>query len=67
MAKHDVTKTQFSKEVLDTFSVNFDGRRRVDVEEDTESFATIYAAVFELSRQFGGRQNLPPPPHPGAG
>ena len=53
MAKHDVTKTQFSQKILDGFFGNFGGRRQIDAGEGTESFASISAAVFELSRTAG--------------
>ena len=67
MAKHDVTKTPFSQKFPNRFFWNFGGRRQIDAEEGAESFVSISAAVFELSRKSGrGGQYLPPPP-PGRG
>ena len=64
VAEHDVTKTPFSlkKKNLNRFSRHSDGRRQIDVGEGTESFVSISAAVFELSRKSGrgGGQNVSP-------
>ena len=62
MAKHDVTKTPFSQNSRRIFR-NFGGRRQFDAGEGTESFASISAAVFELSRKSGrGGAIFAPPP-----
>ena len=62
MAKHDVNKSHFPKKILDGFFWNFGGRRQIDAGEGTESFASISAAVFELSRKSGrGGGNICPP------
>ena len=68
MAKHDVDKTPFSQKIIDGFFWNFGGRRQIDAGEDIESFASISAAVLELSRKFSmGGDIRPPPRHRGAG
>ena len=46
MAKHDVTKTQFSQKFLDRIFWAFGGRRQIDAGEGTKSFASISAAGF---------------------
>ena len=61
MAKHDVTKTQFSQTILDGFSRYFGGRRQIGAGEGTGSFASISVAVFELLRKFDRGRNSPPP------
>ena len=61
MAKRDVTKTQFSEKFNAGLFWNFDDRRQIDAEEGTKSFASISAAVFELSRKSGrGGGDIPP-------
>ena len=64
IAKNDVTKTSCSKNknLYDYFFLKFDGRSQIDVRYGSWSLPLIYATVFELSRKFGGEQNLPPPP-----
>ena len=64
MMKHDVTKTPFSHKFIDGFFWSFGGRRHIDAGEGIESFASISAAVIELSRKSGreGRNSPPPPP-----
>ena len=64
MAKYGVTKTPFPQKFLDGFLWNFGGRRQIDAEEGTESFASISGAVFELPRKSAGEggQNLFTPP-----
>ena len=52
---------------LDKFFWNADGRRKTDVKEGTEIFASISVIVFELSRVFyacgenPGGESAPPP------
>ena len=60
-AKHDVIKTPLSQKFLHGFFWNFIGRRQIDAVEGTESFASISAAVLDLSRKFGrGTESAPP-------
>ena len=61
MAKHDFTTTPFSQKFIDGIFWNFGGRRQINVEKGTESFASISAAVFELSRKSGRGWYSPPP------
>ena len=70
MAKYGVTKTPFPQKFLDGFLWNFGGRRQIDAEEGTESFASISGAVFELPRKSageGGGVRICSPPPPAAG
>ena len=60
MAKHDVTKTLFSQKLLDGFSLDFDGRRRVDVEEDTEGLATYILPFLSYQANSAGGRICPP-------
>ena len=63
IAKHDVTKVQFSQKFIDGFFWNLCGRCQIDAGEGTESFASISAAVFFFScreNPAGGR-HCPPP------
>ena len=61
MAKHDVIKTPFPQEFLPGYFWNLDTRRQIEAGWGTESFASISAAVFDLSRKLGRGQNLPLP------
>ena len=67
MAKHDVTKTQFSQKFLGWFFWNFSGGRQIDAGEGTERFVSISVAVFELSRKSGMEGNISPAPQRDAG
>ena len=77
MAIHYVTKTHFLQNFISLFIVFiylfiyllylFSGRRQIDAAEGTESFASIPAAVFELSIKSGKGQNSPRPPPPQRG
>ena len=67
IAKHDVTKTPFSHKFLDGFFSNIGARRQIDAEEGTESFVSISAAVFELSRKSGRGGDIRTPPPAGRG
>ena len=59
MAEHDVIKTRFPLKLLNVFFWNFDERCQVDAREGAKSFASIFGAVFELSRKPSRRgQNL---------
>ena len=64
VAKHDATKTPFSiLKKIDEFLGNFGGRRQIDAEsgERSDSFASMSAAVSELSRISGrgGAESAP--------
>ena len=56
-------KRRFLKKIINGFFLNFGGGRQINVRTVTESFASISATVYELSKNpAGGGQNLPPPP-----
>ena len=67
IAEHDVTKTQFKKKSRQIF-LKFWCQTPTWCSRSTESFVSISAAVFELSRKSGrgGGEKLPTP-HRGAG
>ena len=67
MAKHDVTKMSFTQKFLDGCFRNYGGRRQIDVGEGSESIASIFAAVFELSRKSARGAIFAPSPQQGAG
>ena len=62
IVKHDVTKTQFSQKCLDECFWKFGYIRHINAGEGTDSFASISAAVFELSRKPGRGAEFAPPP-----
>ena len=64
MAKHDVIKTPFSQKIINGFFLNFGGGRQINVKAAvTESFTSISATVYELSKNpAGGGRICPPPP-----
>ena len=67
IADQDVTKTPFSQKFSQWISLKFGGRHQIDAGERTESFASISAAVFDLSRKvgWGGAFFAPPPSQAG--
>ena len=65
--KHDVTLTSLAAILSYSQCFPFDTMRKIDVQEGTESFATIDALVYEILRKnLRGAKNSPPPP-PGRG
>ena len=64
--KHDVTLTSLAAILSYSQCVPFDTMRKIDVQEGTESFATIDALVYEILRKnLRGAKNSPPT-HQGA-
>ena len=61
--KHDVTLTSLAAILSYSQCVPFDTMRKIDVQEGTESFATIDALVYEILRKNlrGGLKIAPPP------
>ena len=62
--KHDVTLTSLAAILSYSQCFPFDTMRKIDVQEGTESFATIDALVYEILRKNlrGGLKIAPPPP-----
>ena len=57
----DVTKTSFSQKLLNGFFRNFGRRRQIEAGEGTESFASVSADVFDISRKVGRGGRFSPP------
>ena len=54
MAKKDVIKTPSFQKIGEGVLLNFSGRRQIEAGKSTISFASISAAVSELSRKSDG-------------
>ena len=69
MAKHDVTKTQFSRKILDWIFWTFGGNRQIDAGEGTvlKVSRRYLPPVFSYRENPAGGRICPPPPPPPAG